>query len=258
MSSELRISRIRSWRSRLGPNLSPYENRLPVARWFFYQRLEKALQTAGPIRNGRVLEIGCWEGYFLPSLLANYSEVWAIDNDCASVVERITGSWTILQLARELCETESCSISRLRLTKADGRRLPFRDGLFDAVFCLDTLPYIPEEGRGTVISEVRRVLKPSGSAVFTLPVELGMGFVLRQVLRRLSGSWLDDYSWQDWAGALLFSPPNQKERRGNLIGYDYRRDEKLIGASFSVRERLLLPLNVLGPVSPTVLLSCRN
>ena len=44
--------------------------------------------------------------------------------------------------------------------RADGRRLPFRDGTFDAVISNSLLHHLPEPG--AVLAEMRRVLRPGG------------------------------------------------------------------------------------------------
>lgn len=53
----------------------------------------------------------------------------------------------------------------------DMRALPFPDSGFDLVVHSDTLEHVPEPVRG--LSECRRVLRPGGACVFTVPVVVG-------------------------------------------------------------------------------------
>jgi SAM-dependent methyltransferase len=206
-----------------------------------------------------VVDFGCWEGHFLPSLLGNYGHVVAIDNDRASSPDFIPGRWTILQAAFELCICEGSSTERLHLIKAEGRMLPLRSGSFDLVFCLDTLPFVREHDRASVVGELRRVLRTGGIGVFTLPVEIGPALLLRESLRRLSGTWQDGYGQQEVLRAVFRRPAAIADRSGaaGLIGYDYRQDECLIRSRFRVERRSFLPWNALRFISPTLLLSCR-
>lgn len=52
---------------------------------------------------------------------------------------------------------------RLKMRVADARALPFEDGGFDYVICIDVLPHVPDPS--TVLSEARRVLRPGGTLI---------------------------------------------------------------------------------------------
>ena len=249
---------VQRWRSELGPRVCPYQNPFAPARWFFSLRLREAIRAVGPPASGRALEIGCWEGFFLPTLLLNYARVAAVDNDSASLVERTPARWTILQAARDLCVREIGDSCRLFVLKADAVELPFRNGSFHAAFCLDTLPFVMPHKRGILVAEMRRVLRPGSPVIFALPIELGAGLLLREVLRKLSGTWRDGYTWREIRQALFGKPAAIAERSGptNLIEYDYRRDERLIRSEFVLRQRKFLPCNTFRWISPTILLSC--
>jgi len=260
MKAALHVHRVRRWRSPLGPQYCPYENALRAGRWFFYRRFQEALRAAGAAPDARVLEVGCWQGHFLPSLLANYAEVWAIDNDSASLIPQVRDRWTTLQTAQDLCAMEGAQLRRLFLAKADGAALPFGSGSFDVVFCLDTLPFVPLPRRPSLIAEVQRVLQRGGTAVFMLPVEMGPALLIREIMRRRSGAWRDDYRRSELIRALVYKP--RPEGKGsslmNLIGYDYRPDEALIRQQFRIRRRCFLPSDLLKWLSPTLLLAGSN
>ena len=252
------VVRVTKWRSALGPGLCPYENKLSLARWYFYHRFALALEAAGQHFRGRVLDLGCWEGHFLPSLLDNYDDVWAIENDCGSGVSDLPERWTILENAGELARAEGMQVERLHLVKADGASLPFQSEVFDVVFCLDSLPFTPAARRPAVIAEVGRVLRKTGRAVFTLPVEIGVSVLVREVLRWASGHWRDCYSWSRLVRAVRRKPDPQPESGiRNLIGYDYRPDVSLIETVFAIGAVRFLPWNWMAGFSPTILLSGR-
>jgi SAM-dependent methyltransferase len=50
--------------------------------------------------------------------------------------------------------------------QADAQRLPFEDGVFDAVVCQFAAMFFPEKARA--FSEARRVLKPGGAFIFNV------------------------------------------------------------------------------------------
>ncbi len=49
----------------------------------------------------------------------------------------------------------------------DGLRLPFPDGIFDAVVCSEVLEHVPDNAG--VVGEIARLLKPGGVAALTVP-----------------------------------------------------------------------------------------
>jgi SAM-dependent methyltransferase len=98
-----------------------------------FNKIQGILSRVTP--RGRVLDLGCGPGFlgrFLP-------ESVALDLDIESLIK--------------------AGGDRVR---GDARRLPFKDGVFDTVFCIDSLHLFKET------EELRRVLSPEGTAIVTL------------------------------------------------------------------------------------------
>ena len=83
--------------------------------------------------NGRVLDIGGFDGYWVASL------------QCESC---------LVDVHPELI------YPGVRYLRADGMRLPFRDAVFDVVFGFDVIEHVPDERQ--LINEALRVLRPGG------------------------------------------------------------------------------------------------
>lgn len=62
-----------------------------------------------------------------------------------------------LDLELGLLQKARAKLARALLVCADGSRLPFRDGTFDAVVMVHALEHIPEEIRDQLASEIKRV-----------------------------------------------------------------------------------------------------
>ncbi len=78
------------------------------------------------------------------------------------------------------------------------KSLPFPDGTFDAVICLDAINHLPD--RAGTLREWARILKPAGRAVFTNPIV---------VTGPLSNS---EIQLRSSVGFFLFVPPGFDER----------------------------------------------
>jgi SAM-dependent methyltransferase len=109
--------------------------------WFAGRRalVERLLDRHLSRRGDAALDVGCGTGSFLP-VLARYAEhVVGVD-----------------PLAEEGGE----------LVRASAEDLPFDPGSFDVVVALDVLEHVDDF---TALSEVRRVLRPGGIVVLTVP-----------------------------------------------------------------------------------------
>lgn len=99
----------------------------------------------GEVRAGdRVLDYGCGTGRFL-----------ALLDDAAGV-----------EIADGAVERARASGADVRLLEDDGT-IPFGHGEFDLVWCSEVLEHIPDVG--LALGELRRVLKPGGRLVVTVP-----------------------------------------------------------------------------------------
>ncbi|WP_030936756.1 class I SAM-dependent methyltransferase [Streptomyces sp. NRRL S-646] len=105
-----------------------------------------------PAAAGRLLDVGCGTGIVTRRLAA------------ARPATRVTGADLTYGMARMAAGRLPGSV-----VLADGRRLPFRDGTFDAVTSVWLLHLLdePEDVRA-VVAECARVLKPGGVYVTTV------------------------------------------------------------------------------------------
>ena len=118
--------------------------------WFAGRRkilagvLKKEKNNEGTLK---ILDVGCGTGNTI-KFLQKYGEVWGIDN----LPEAVT-------ICRKAGHT--------KVLPADATKLPFRNKVFDAVAFLDVLEHVEKDSKA--IKEARRVLKPGGVVVITVP-----------------------------------------------------------------------------------------
>jgi SAM-dependent methyltransferase len=106
-----------------------------------------------------VLEIGCGNGRFASLLFERVD--WGIDLNPREI---------------ELCAGRNGLYGRL--SQMDARRLIFADGVFGTVFANCVVEHIPNLDR--VLAECRRVLRPGGAFIATVPlIEMNRHLLLR-------------------------------------------------------------------------------
>ena len=97
----------------------------------------------------KVLDVGCGTGDMAARLAERGYEVWGVD------------------IAEPMIRYASHRHKSCRFRVGDAESIPFEDDTFDAVVCLGVIEYLADDA--PALSEIRRVLKPGGSAVVSTP-----------------------------------------------------------------------------------------
>ncbi|HXV57380.1 MAG TPA: methyltransferase domain-containing protein [Gaiellaceae bacterium] len=121
--------------------------------------------------------------------------------------------------------------SSVRFEQADAARpLPFADGSFDAVVCIDALNHLP--GRPAILADWHRLLRPGGSILFTDPIVVTGLLSSEEIALRAS------------IGFFVFSLREENERLVREAGFELVRREdatdnvvQVSGRSRAARER---------------------
>jgi SAM-dependent methyltransferase len=172
----------------------------------------------------RVLDAGCHDGAATSAFANRARFAVGIDLDAAALQRG----------AREG--------TGVRLLRANGAALPFRDETFDCVVFSEVLEHVPSEAEEACVSELRRVTRPGGTLILTTP-------------HRGSFWWLDPLMFKTH---LRKAQARLQGRRVRLKGHKhYRVDEvrRLLDPYFDVRiverpGRVLYPLAYWGHLIP--------
>ncbi len=190
-----------------------------MARW------DRAI-AALPIREGKVLDLGCAFGFATLKLARKGYTTVGVDNSARYIAwaQRRHPNGTYLQASAE--------------------SLPFEDDCFDAVLFLDVLEHVVDQN--AVIGEIQRVLKPGGTLILSVPH------------RGLLG-WLDSLN----VYALLVRKtrhgvfPQEIAQTGVHRHYSVRELRQLLGSAFHLQRVTCTGLGVAELVNLPLLLLCR-
>lgn len=109
------------------------------------------------LQGKRVLDAGCGSGWF-----ARYCKARGVDYTGADISE------TSVALSRKVTPN---------IVQADSQALPFEDGSFDYVFCIDSFEHVPDQGRAA--AEFRRVLRTGGAVFLSVPNYSNVGGLVK-------------------------------------------------------------------------------
>ncbi len=150
-----------------------YDERYAEEQKRKYKKALENVNVAGKV----VLDVGCGSGLFFIEIAAQ-----------ADIVVGIDVSRKLLLKAKEHAKNfENCFV-----LQADADHLPFRDGLFGAVFAFTVLQNMPKPSE--TLNELKRVAKHDGRVVVT---GLKKAFPLAGFMDVLDGSGLKLVSFVD-------------------------------------------------------------
>jgi ubiquinone/menaquinone biosynthesis C-methylase UbiE len=110
--------------------------------------------------HGKWLNLASGDGRYNLNLLRKVDSVIASDID-ASALSKLWHNTP--QKHREKLDTKVFDITK---------RLPFKDGSFDGVFCTGTLHFFPKKTLRKIISEIDRVLKSNGKVILDFATDV--------------------------------------------------------------------------------------
>jgi ubiquinone/menaquinone biosynthesis C-methylase UbiE len=121
--------------------------------YYFEQRLNIVFDFLGNFDHAKVLDVGCG-----PGMMAKYSidrgfEFYGID-----ISESMINS----------CIKKFGNLDSIHFSVGKLQALEFPDSFFDVVLCMGVLEYIDPDELDRAVSELSRVLKPGGTAIFSL------------------------------------------------------------------------------------------
>lgn len=117
------------------------KNKLRMGTYFRSELFKKLKVETSP--NDRVLDVGCFDGYWLSTQKAK--EKTGLDIDIQEKYKNV------------------------KYVKGSALDMPFKDNSFDKVFAFDVIEHIPVNTEKHFLRELIRVTKKGGSIIFTVP-----------------------------------------------------------------------------------------
>lgn len=203
-----------------------------VARWIKQQHFESALELSAPwCRRGRVMDFGCADGPFLPTLSRYFRHATAVDfnPEYLRVAGRVAADLPNVQL-----------VCNEGMTPAElAAHVPHP---FDVIFSLETLEHVGEPGRVyepkvELLRGLSPLLAPGGVFVVSVPVMVGPAFLAQRVGLWLLGMQREPISRRDLYRAVVWSDTEALEPGWTWqkhLGFNHVKMMKYLSREFEV------------------------
>jgi ubiquinone/menaquinone biosynthesis C-methylase UbiE len=176
------------------------------------RRVARVFALLGARSGDRVLEVGCGAGHLLARLPAGR----AIGIDLAESL---------------LARTRARLGGRATLAQGDAGSLPFASGAFDRVYCSEVLEHLVDPAGA--VAEIRRVLKPGGVAVLSVPNERLINR-LKALARRLG-------IWRLVMRGAEYDMPERMDDEWHLHAFDLAALRAIVPPSLTVTRAVGVP-----------------
>lgn len=229
-----------------------------VIAWSHSSRFVKALSLLDAADKS-ILDYGCGDGTFLAMAAGQVKTAHGSDIDANQI---------------EGCRERFADLSNVDFSVigdlADGKY----DGSFDVVTCQETLEHCTEEIVEIVLSDLARLVSPTGRVIISVPIEIGPSFVLKQSIRALAARMgtssyhmVERYSGRD-AAKMVFAGRNTAVDRPlykvdgaegySHFGFNWRALRERVAQHLVVEETQFTPVGQLrGFVSSQAWFLCR-
>ena len=221
----------------------------PLTAWSHTRRFGAAVSLCRGFAGKRILDYGCGDGTFLGLAMMSGAAPSA-----AVGAERF-------EHTVEECRERFMSEPRVTFEKIPSLDCAEHTARYDAVFCMEVLEHVvdwdPE------LARMARLLNHGGTLVVSVPVEIGVPVVVKQIARTVAG-WrkigyypgTTPYSWRELAAAVFAGQAQHIERPvldfgdgpcHDHKGFNWRVLYERLKQQFDITRVVASPFAWLGP-----------
>jgi 2-polyprenyl-3-methyl-5-hydroxy-6-metoxy-1,4-benzoquinol methylase len=211
------------------------ENRSSLKRYSHKKRFEIAQEILQIRPSNKILDYGAGDGYMLLRICEGGAEACGFEPDpslAAEAIARLQGHQEAIHIVHDVQE------------------LP--DGCFDRICCLEVLEHLPHRILIEALSQMRRLLKPGGFCVVSVPIETGLSGLAKNIVRLLLRQ---SHQGTTFASLWRIALGRKIERESGVsyisshLGFDHNELERLLLAQgWKVESRRYSPWPLLKSV----------
>ena len=155
--------------------------------WLSIKRIESLISSLN-LQGQRILDIGCWWGWFIRYARERGSQAHGFDYG----LNRIKDATDFLCNKNGLCV-------------ANAEEIPYKTNMFDIVFSYHVLEHLEKDNK--MIEEIYRVLKKDGNLIMGVPNDYSLSILPYRPLRwflKHTENFLRKHSKFDWLKSICY------------------------------------------------------
>jgi len=231
-----------------------YNSKSFILNFYIYKHLYYALNLAAINDEKLILDMGCGDGPFFPTL----------ENYGGKIIGLDFSSWMLL-LAKKLIKFKNHPLKKVILLNSEGKYIPLKDNSIDTIFCLESFEHIMDSR--TLIDEIYRILKVDGELIYSIPIEIGFSLIFRQMIMKMINFQGDhSYSLKELFKTGILKKPSKKryhlynnpKQHLTHKNFDWRIIQDLINKKFKQNKVIFSPLPIFKSLNPTVIIKAKK
>ncbi|HEY7498513.1 MAG TPA: class I SAM-dependent methyltransferase [Vicinamibacterales bacterium] len=235
-----------------------------LVRWSHGSRFRLARALVAPFAGQRLLDYGCGDGTFLALVQDLFPSAVGVDQSADQIVD---------------CTARFAALPAMAFLTTDCLSGASHQHRYDIVVCMEVLEHCPDDIQREVLDRIQAVMRPGGTLVVSVPIEIGPPLLAKQSARALIAmSGLSEYSTREryrpgelarllCAGSDTAFPREEystvADGRVNRFtghkGFNWRALQREVARRFTIERRLFSPLPFLGSwLNSQVWFVCRS
>lgn len=219
-----------------------FRDKNPVKRWLQYRRIASALNLATKNQSkevGTILDFGAGNGELIKLASDRYSNA----------------QFFCYEPNPSLAEEAKSNLVSIQNVSFCGSLNDINNCRFDLIFCLEVFEHLPEVQAKRALQDIDSHLELSGTAIFGVPVEIGIPALYKGLFRKGRRKNTFDTDLKHIFNSLIGLPPQQRPSSEiapgmsyyfEHMGFDYRGFETDLKERFKIISRSFSPWNFRG------------
>jgi len=201
-----------------------------IKKLHFNRALDLALKRGS---SQTVVDFGCADGFFLPSLSRFFSEVFGIEqNSRFAQIARVLKDRRNLQNTQVFCNTVQSE-----------RDFVYRklDKKADTLFAMEVIEHVGTNenmyrSKSEFIQDLFKLVQPSGKIIISVPVMVGIPFLIQRVAMKILGLNREKISLPQFFKCVVLKSTDDLEENwsGGHLGFNHIKLESELSKNFNL------------------------